>query len=146
MAVELLFTTASGLVILPSPIFGAPGGPGGNAIEYFRVSTIKSPVKLTPTFAPLACAGPSDAQVYADALYVVCGTWNWVEVYYNFSTKVTSATLGAADAYLGTTSSTDKDPGKTAKELMWPKFIWVAQGHVWVSEFKFGNDVYRWDL
>jgi len=119
---------------------------GGNAIEYFRVSTIKSPVKLTPTFAPLACAGPSDAQVYADALYVVCGTWNWVEVYYNFSTKVTSATLGAADAYLGTTSSTDKDPGKTAKELMWPKFIWVAQGHVWVSEFKFGNDVYRWDL
>ena len=34
MAVEFLFTTASGLVILPSPIFGAPGGPGGNAIEY----------------------------------------------------------------------------------------------------------------
>ena len=34
MAVELLFTTASGLVILPSPMFGAPGSPGGNAIEY----------------------------------------------------------------------------------------------------------------
>jgi hypothetical protein len=119
---------------------------GGNTVEYFRVSTIKSPVKLTPTFAPQACAGPSDAQVFADALYVVCGTWNWVEVYYNFASKVTGTSLGVADAYLATGSSADNNAGKTASKMHWPKFIWVAQGHVWVSEFKFGNDVYRWDL
>lgn len=76
----------------------------------------------------------------------MCSTWNWVEVYYNFATKVTGTSLGVADAYLATGSSVDNNAGKTASKMHWPKFIWIAQGHVWVSEFKFGNDVYRWDL
>lgn len=86
---------------------------------------------------------PQDALVANGVLYVADTSFHRVLAW----SSVSSAFAGAApDAYLGATSLADVSPAHSATDVRWPASLWVANGHLWVGERKFGHRVLRYAL